>query len=391
MQPIKWHAFCILLCAGSDYKRVEQVKTLASSFEVYGEFGVLVEGIFKRMNTADPRDRFHSLVVDRVVPETKDCCSIELSVPEASRELFRPQPGQFLTIRATIDGRVRLRCYSASNLAEFGEPLRITIKRVEGGTVSSWLNDTLRTGHALEVAPPAGRFLLRASETQAIFLAAGSGITPILPMMRFALEVQGRSIALLYWNRSPGEAIFVSALRDLARRFPETFEYNELYGRRSDPHLSANLSAFAARHCGADGYLCGPAGFMALAKSHLMREQYSEDKLIEENFGNGSEHKLPPSTALLATTTIVVHRDGSRREVLCRGNQILLESLLASGLLAPHSCKEGHCGACVVRLVNGGVETLPSSALSRRDRQKGLILACRSRPAASEIELSYDF
>jgi 3-ketosteroid 9alpha-monooxygenase subunit B len=295
-------------------------------------------------------------------------------------------------VQTTLDGRTHLRCYSVSSLYA-DEPLRITIKRVDGGIVSRWLNDTLKPGDRLMVAAPAGRFLLRPGAGRAIFLAAGSGITPILPMIRHAIETDLRRVALLYWNRGEDDAIFLNTLRGFARRFSDRFEYIEQYGSRSDPQMKAAIADFVCRHRGADAYLCGPEGFMAIAKSHLVAEGFPDNTIFEENFGRRSDQApaQPTRTEDGGTATVVVVRGGQRQVIEADRNQVLLETLLASGLPVPHSCKEGHCGACMVRLVRGEVERLPCSALSRRDRQKGLILACRSTPAAPELEISYDF
>jgi 3-ketosteroid 9alpha-monooxygenase subunit B len=336
---------------------------------------------------------FRSLIVEHVVREARDCSSIVLSIPSELGDVFLPKPGQFLAIRAMIESQEYVRCYSVSRLPGPGASLRITVKRIDDGVVSRWLNDMIKPGDRLMVSPAAGRFLLRSSENEAIFFAAGSGITPILPMIRRAVESDNRRTALFYWNRGEDDAIFLHELRDLARRFPDRFEYSELYGRRTDSNQKRSICYFAARHRGADAYLCGPDGFMAFCRNVLRAEGFSEDAIFEERFARGTtvlpEELGPARDAMSVTVTII--RDGERRQVQADSNHVLLDSMLASGLAVPHSCKEGHCGACMVRLVNGEVERLSSSALSRRDRQKGLILACRSKPASADVELSYDF
>jgi 3-ketosteroid 9alpha-monooxygenase subunit B len=293
-----------------------------------------------------------------------------------------------------VSDRVQVRCYSVSSLPSRDKPLRITIKRVEGGVVSQFLQDTIKPGDELIVAPPAGRFLLRPGENKAIFFAAGSGITPILPMIRHAIEIANRPAALFYWNRGQDDAIFVHELRDLARCCPGQFEFLELYGSRTDLNQKHSICAFASRHHGADAYLWGPEAFMAFVRNALLVEGFAEDSIFEERFTREQGVVLPePSTGTneLAPVSVTIVRDGVRHEIEASRAHVLLETMLSSGLPVPHSCKEGHCGACMVRLVTGEVERLPSSALSRRDRQKGLILACRSKPASAELELSYDF
>lgn len=346
------------------------------------------------MPNIEAQGRFRNLVVDRVVLEARHCCSILLRVPPEFRDLFRPNPGQFLTIRATVDGQAHVRCYSVSSLPHPDEPLRITVKRVDGGVVSRWLNDAIKPGDRLLVAAPTGRFLLRPSQNEAIFFAAGSGITPILPMIRSAVEIDHRRAALFYWNRVRDDAIFVHELRDLTRRFSDQFEFVEFYGSRTDPNQKPSICSFASRHHGADAYLCGPEGYMAFVRSALLVEGFPEGSVLEEHFarrGEVTSSEQPLSSIDAKAVSITIVCDGKRQEIQSDPGQVLLETMLSSGLTVPHSCKEGHCGACMVRLINGEVERLSSSALSRRDRLKGLILACRSKPASAELELSYDF
>lgn len=346
------------------------------------------------MTDSGRQDRFQSLLVGRVVQEAKGCRSIVLSIPDESRRLFLASPGQFLTVKVPVGSRSEIRCYSVSSLGQFDEPLRITVKSVEGGVASRWLNETIQAGDRLLVAPPMGRFLLQSSGRKAVFFAAGSGITPILPMIRHALEIDNRRVALFYWNRNEDDAIFLRDLRDLAGRFSDRFEFSELYGSRNDPDQKAKICSFASRHHGAEAYLCGPEGFMQAVRDALLAEGFSEDSVFEECFSrrgqlSASEASTPSPDANAISIAIV--RDGKRLAIESDPANVILEAMLASGLVVPHSCKEGHCGACVVRLVKGEVERLSSSALSRRDRQKGLILACRSKPMSTELELSYDF
>jgi ferredoxin-NADP reductase len=346
------------------------------------------------MSNSDAQDRFQSLLVDRVVQEARGCRSILLSVHEEIRELFCASPGQFLTIKVLVGGQRHMRCYSVSSLAAFDEALRITVKSVEDGIASRWLNEKINVGDRLMVAPPMGRFLLRSNKREAIFFAAGSGITPILPMIRHAVEIDSRRVALFYWNRNRDDAIFVHDLRGLADRFSDRFEFAELYGSRTDPNQKHNICAFASRHHGAEAYLCGPEGFMEFVRSALLVEGFTEDSIFEERFarrGDLTTPEQPVSSICAKTASITVVRDGAYHLIPADPSQVVLETMLSSGLVVPHSCKEGHCGACMVRLVKGEVERLSSSALSRRDRQRGLILACRSKPTSTELELSYDF
>lgn len=347
------------------------------------------------MPNEENSSRFYGLSVAGIRDESVACRSIVLAAPETAMSAFRASPGQFLTIRVTIAGRLYERCYSISSLTTFDEPLRITVKRVPNGTVSHWLNSNLKEGDTLAAAPPAGRFALREGGRRALFFAAGSGITPILPMIRQAVEVEQRKAALLFCNRNLEDAIFLDELRSLALRHANRFELVEHYGRRDDPRRKQFISAFASKLGTGDVYSCGPSGFMAHVRDALQECGVSEEDVYEERFAPEAESPSDLSASAEAPTnappsTVTVVYGGTTHTISADPRDVLLDSILRAGLTVPHSCKEGHCGACMVRLVGGDVQAQPGSALSRRDRQKGYILACRSRPTSPEIFLSYD-
>jgi ferredoxin-NADP reductase len=339
--------------------------------------------------------RFYGLSVAGIRDESLACRSLILAAPETAISAFRASPGQFLTIRVTIAGRLYERCYSISSLASLDEPLRVTVKRVPNGTVSHWLNNNLKEGDTLAVAPPAGRFALRGGARRALFFAAGSGITPILPMIRQAIEVEKREAALLLCNRDLEDAIFLEELRSLASRHADRFELVEHYGRRDDPQRKQFIRAFASKLGVGDVYSCGPSGFMAHVREALQESGVREEDIYEERFtpepdiSGDRQLATEPSTDAPPSTVTIVY-GGATHTIRADPRDALLDAILGAGLTVPHSCKEGHCGACMVRLLGGEIQAQPGSALSRRDRQKGYILACRSRPTSPDIFLSYD-
>src|SRR5262249_37634840 len=150
---------------------------------------------------------YHRLTVTAVIDETADTRSFVLDIPPALEVRFAYVVGQYCAFRATIDGEQIVRCYSMSSSPETGDPFTVTVKRVPGGKMSNWMNDALAPGDTIDVMPPAGRFVLRAGATPIVAFAGGSGITPILSIMKTALATTARDIALVYANRGADAVI----------------------------------------------------------------------------------------------------------------------------------------------------------------------------------------
>src|SRR5215470_13910174 len=158
---------------------------------------------------------YHPLTVAGVIDETADTRSFVLDIPPALEAPFAYAGGQFCTFRATIGGAPIVRCYSMSSSPDTVDPFTVTVKRVQGGKMSNWMNDTLASGDTIDVMPPAGLFVLRATSTPIVAFAGGSGITPILSIIKSGLAATAREIALVYANRGPGSVIFADVLERL--------------------------------------------------------------------------------------------------------------------------------------------------------------------------------
>ena len=338
---------------------------------------------------------FVQATVRRVVSETSRCRTFELDLPKDSSAAFVAKPGQFVTVRVAVDGVSHERCYSLSSVAELDPHLCITVKRLPEGVVSNWCCENLRPGTAIAVAPPAGRFLLRSGSGPLLFCAAGSGITPVYALLRYALRSTERAATLLYRNRTPSDAIFLESLYHLVAAHPGRFTLIESYSEGAPDFMTQVLPAALAEAVRGDLYVCGPARFMADVETTAISTGFPMDRIALERFTAEPQIEIQ---ALLSATShasaevaqVEVRLDGADHHLVCAPGQTLLEALLAAGLPVPFSCQEGHCGACMVRLAIGTVDALPGAALSRRDRQKGYILACRARPTAAEIAVSYD-
>ena len=351
-----------------------------------------------------------------------------LEIPAALREAFRYRAGQFLTFEIPWGETFLSRCYSLSSSPDCDDEHVITVKRIGDGRVSNWFHDVLREGGVLRVQPPAGRFVLRpGSERPLVLFGAGSGITPVISILKTALVTTKRRAKLVYANRDRESIIFRDALGALARRHPERFVLRHHLDVEHGLLDREGVRAAAAGLADAEFYLCGPAAFMdlvaaALADLGVGRERIAIERFISPPDGQlltslgpeeraqlmtscGPEEQGPLMTSLgpeeqgLANTSqvgvegaavLTVHIDGATREVDCRPDETVLEAVRRAGLNPPSACEDGYCGCCMARLLRGRVEMARCHALDPDEVAEGWILTCQSHPQTPELEVRYD-
>src|SRR4029077_19627465 len=210
---------------------------------------------------------YHPLTVAGVIDETADTRSFVLDIPPALEARFLYAVGQFCTFRATIGGEPIVRCYSMSSSPDTGDPFTVTVKRVPGGKMSNWMNDTLAPGHAIDVMPPAGLFVLRAAETPIVAFAGGSGITPVLSIIKTALTTTAREIMLVYANRGSESVIFADVLERLrAGSGGRLTVHHHLDSEKGFLDAGA-CAALVGERTRADFYVCGPGPYMEVVEA----------------------------------------------------------------------------------------------------------------------------
>jgi 3-ketosteroid 9alpha-monooxygenase subunit B len=337
------------------------------------------------------------LQVADVVKETDDARSLVFTVPEGAdtpAEKLRYAPGQFLTLRVPSDrtGCVA-RCYSLCSSPHTGDPLTVTVKRTDGGYASHWLCDNAHVGMRIHALAPSGTFVPKTLDTDFLLLAAGSGITPMMSICKSALAEGSGKVVMIYANRDENSVIFGGALRELAAKYPDRLSVvHWLESVQGLPSVAA-LSALAAPYAGHDAYICGPGPFMAASEEAM--KSAGADRIHIEVF---KSLESDPFAAVVieeddsdeGPATAVVTLDGTRHEVRWPRNAKLLDVLLDTGLDAPFSCREGHCGACAVLKKSGDVEMEVNDVLEQQDLDEGLILGCQARPRSDSVEVTYD-
>ncbi|MEV0599948.1 ferredoxin--NADP reductase [Streptomyces sp. NPDC050315] len=335
-----------------------------------------------------PEPRTYRLRVLEVIEETAEARSLVLQPPAGDEDRFAYRPGQFLTLKLPgADGGTAARCYSLSSSPHTGEPLKITVKRVAGGYGSHWICDHVATGDELEVLPPAGTFTPDSLDRDLLLVAGGSGITPVVSLAKSALAGGRGRVALLYANRDESAVIFRDELRELTEDFPERLVVlhwlESVQGLPAADRLAAVLAPYAAR----DTYVCGPAPLMDAVENALDGRRVHRERF----FSLGADVFDTPDAPVAEEGggTVAVELDGETRTVRWPTRTPLLDALLAAGVDAPYSCREGSCGACACRIVSGETKMLRNDVLDEQDLAEGYVLACQAVPLTDEIAVSY--
>uniref|UniRef100_A0AAU3H556 Ferredoxin--NADP reductase n=1 Tax=Streptomyces sp. NBC_01401 TaxID=2903854 RepID=A0AAU3H556_9ACTN len=333
--------------------------------------------------------------VVKVIRETADAHSLVLEPADEHRDRFAYEPGQFLTVRVPSErpgGAAR--CYSLCSSPVRDQHLKVTVKRTAGGYASHWICDHVTEGDTLEVLRPAGTFTPGSLDGDFLLLAAGSGITPVMSILTSALHAGTGTVTLVYANRDEQSVIFRDELAALAREYDERLTVlhwlESVQGRPTESALRAIAGPYTER----PAFVCGPGPFMDLATGALTGLGVPPERITVERFtsltGDPFAEREPAPDTEGPVSTVEVELDGVHRTVDWPRNTPLLDVLLAAGLEAPYSCREGNCSACACVLVEGEVAMERNEVLDARDLADGLILGCQARPVSDRLRVSYD-
>ena len=327
--------------------------------------------------------------VAEVVQETGDACSLVLDLPSSG---FDYRPGQFVTVRIPSDlcGSVA-RCYSLCSSPLAGERPAITVKRTDGGYASNWILDHVVAGTVLDVLPPAGTFCPGSLSGDFLLFAAGSGITPVMSILKSALAGGGGRVVLVYANRDEGSVIFGSLLRRLASsasgRLVVVHWLDSLLGVPS----AAALAALARPYVSFDAFICGPDPYLAVVREALGRLGVPGTRVHVERFLSLAENPFEvvavPDGGLAATLSVTL--DGATTLLPWPAGTRMLDVLIEAGLDAPYSCRQGICGACACQLTGGEVEMAHNEVLEPADLADGYILACQAVSLSASVSIAY--
>jgi 3-ketosteroid 9alpha-monooxygenase subunit B len=331
---------------------------------------------------------YFQVPVAEVIRETDDACSIVLDVPPSLLATFSYRPGQFVTVRVPLPqtGSVA-RCYSLSSSPFIDERAAITVKRTAGGYASNWILDQVAAGHVLDLLPPAGTFSPRSLDGDFLLFAAGSGITPVMSILKSALAAGQGRVVLVYANRDERSVIFGPLLGGLAAdscgRLVVVHWLDSLLGAPS----AAALAALARPYASWDAYICGPDPFLALVREALGG---SSQRVHVERFLSLAENPFEETAVPFGLdATLSVALDGMTTRLPWPAGTRMLDVLIDAGLDAPYSCRQGICGACACQLTGGEVEMAHNEVLEAGDIADGYVLACQAVPLTPEVSISY--
>ena len=352
---------------------------------------------------------FHDLTVRAIEPDTAEAVIVSFDVPPPLRETYAFTQGQYLTLRKTIDGEDLRRSYSICAGVDDGE-LRVGVRKVAGGRFSNWINESLKPGDSIAVMAPQGRFFVpldASARRHHVGIAGGSGITPILSIMKTVLAREPQSrFTLLYANRKLASTMFKEELEDLKNRYMTRLVLHHVFsdeptdadlnhGLMNRDKLAQFLAGPVPAASIAHAYICGPFQMNDEAEAALLAAGVPEDRVHIERFGVAPQaggavvHEAKPGDAEQAR--IVIIRDGLKREIEFHKDQpSILDAASAAGLEVPFSCTSGVCGTCRAKLLEGEVRMERNFALDKAEVAGGFVLTCQAHPTTERVVLSFD-
>ncbi len=350
--------------------------------------------------------KFHPLKVAEVRRETADAVSLRFDIPADLAEDYRFVQGQHLTLKATVGGEELRRSYSICAGVDDCE-LRVAIKKIAGGRFSAWANDAVKAGDTFEVMTPQGRFHTPLDAGHAkhyVAFSAGSGITPVLSLIKTTLKAEPASrFTLVYGNRRQSSAMFAEALEDLKNRYLSRFTLYNLFSREEQEVALFNgrldgdkvrqfLDTLIPPDTIDEAFICGPGEMIDGVEAALRGAGMAADHVHFERFGvpdAAPVHHAEADDAPQATIAIVA--DGLRREMEFRANDpSILDVALRAGMDLPYSCKGGVCCTCRAKVLEGKVRMDKNYTLEQADVDAGYVLTCQAHPMTERVVISFD-
>jgi ring-1,2-phenylacetyl-CoA epoxidase subunit PaaE len=347
--------------------------------------------------------RTYILPLSDVIHETSEAVTLRMAQPLVDRVNYLP--GQYLTLKVNIDGESHYRSYSLSSTPQLDRYLAVTVKRLPGGLVSNHINDHFAPGQLVEFLRPAGHFVLEAATQQRrhlVLIGAGSGITPLMGILRAVLYQEPYSrVSLLYANRSVATVIFRERLETLAETFPQRFALRHILSQPAAdtplPHhaghlTAAQLPALLAQVAPESAlpreyYLCGPQGLLDAAQAGLHALGVPDADIHQERFVANEEITAPQAALSGPTRWVTLRMGDALHQVKVPPGTTVLQAALAQGVRLPYSCRRGICSTCMSTLEQGKVEMDHPESLLDFEVQKGRVLTCQAHPMTDDVRI----
>ncbi len=356
------------------------------------------------------------LKITQVIQETPDSVSLKFAVPEDLKDTFRYRAGQYITLIFDIKGEEQRRAYSMSS-SPVEEGITVTVKKVKNGLVSAYINDKVKVGQEVRVLPPQGHFYLAPKENNQkcyMLFGAGSGITPLMSIIKTVLEKEPQSnISLLYGNRTLDAIIFKEQLDKLAAQYkgqfsvdyylsapPKTGGLKGLFGKKKTPWtggvgrieeeaIKLFLQEKKCIHEDSEYFVCGPGQMIDTVEQILLHRGINERQIHFERF-TASKKTAISSTDAVEDAKLIAHLDDEKIELTIPKGKTILEVMLKNNVDAPFACKAGVCSSCIAKVKQGEVVMDSSDALDADEIKHGYILTCQAHPTTSVVEIDFD-
>lgn len=356
---------------------------------------------------------FHKLTIAETVAETADATTFYLNIPETLKDLFHYTAGQYLTFRIFENGEEVRRSYSLCTYPGVDARPGVTVKRVDKGRMSNYMNSNLKAGDEIEVMPPFGKFTVvpdASRNTEYVLFAGGSGITPCMGIAKAVLKDEPNSnVYLVYANRNPDSVIFKTKLAEMEKQYSGRFKV--LHNYDSAPLTWFGLKGMLTEdkvanilHQKVGGgfqsfgyYICGPSPMMDVVKKGLNKAGVPASNVHNEYFGAPVSDKPAAEpvaetveAAFDGTATVVVNVYGRTSTIKVDKNTTILKAAMKNGIDPPYSCTVGVCTTCRAKMHKGKVQMMEREGLTDEEIEEGYVLTCQSLPRSNEIELTYE-
>lgn len=341
--------------------------------------------------------QFHNLTIRQVTKVTSQAVELIFNLTDGLEKEFQYIAGQYLTLRATIDGTDVRRAYSLSSAPQDGM-LAVVVKAVENGVFSNYAM-TLRAGDTLQVAAPQGLFVHDPTNDAVLLIAAGSGITPIYSLLKTYLATGTNKVALIYGNQSVAQTIYYEQLNDLVDQYPDSFKLTycfsredrdgALFGRVTKANLNFFLKQHVADYTFSKAYLCGPEEMIHMATENLVQQDVlSKDAINFELFTTTDSKTEITEDSNLTEVTVIL--DDEQHTFTMKRSEILLDVMLKNDIDAPYSCQGGICSSCVGLIEEGAATMLKNNILTDSEVANGLTLTCQACPTTAQVTVNFD-
>lgn len=343
---------------------------------------------------------FHKLSIKNYIQETANAVSLIFDIPEHLKDNFSFKAGQYVTLKTTIEAKEIRRSYSICSSPNSGE-LKVAIKRVENGVFSTYAISHLKTGDVIEVHEPEGKFILEPTRsTNYLGIVAGSGITPVLSMIKTVLQLEpSSSFTLIYGNKSSDETMFKTELDALSLAYDTRFnleyvfsrqnEEGALFGRIDEGHTNYFIKNIYKNWSFKTAFLCGPEEMIKTVSTTLKENHYKESQILFELF-TASINEESSSELKNGQTEVTVLLDDEELSFTMNQKDNILAAALRNDVDAPYSCQGGVCSSCLGKVTQGTAVMVKNSILTDDEVNEGFILTCQAHPTSSKISIDFD-